>query len=139
MLALQDAINVVDVSVVHPAASTYVNAAARAEGSAAAVRDHAKRAQYENSDPLGYAFVPLSTETFGRLGKPAMALLNKLAECASASGVVKDGFVVNSLRELSVGLCRGNCVLYKRSLYALARVSGTAFRAGADIPTSEII
>lgn len=140
LLALQDALTVVDVSVVHPAASTYVNAAARAEGSAAAVRDHAKRAQYENSDPLGYAFVPLSTETFGRLGKPAMALLNKLAECASASGVVfKDGFVVNALRELSVGLCRGNCVLYKRSLYALARVSGTAFRAGADIPTSEII
>ena len=72
-----------------------------------------------------------------------MALLNKLAECASAIGVVfKDGFVVNALRELSVGLCRGNCVLYKhfkRSLFALARVSGTAFRAGADIPTTEII
>ena len=76
----------------------------------------------------------------GRLGKPAMALLNKVAECASASGVVfKDGFVVNALRELSVGLCRGNWVLYKRSLCALALVSGTAFRAGADIPTSEII
>ena len=86
-----------------------------------------------------HAFVPLSTKTFGRLGKPAMALLNKLAECASASGVVFKDFVVNALRELSVGLCRGNCVLYKRSLYALARVSGTAFRAGADIPTSEII
>ena len=94
---------------------------------------------HTHSHPLGYAFVPLSTETFGRLGKPAMALLNKLAECASASGVAfKDGFVANALRELSVGLCRGNCVLYKRSLYALARVSGTAFRAGADIPTSEI-
>ena len=34
---------------------------ARAEGSAVVVRDHAKRAHYENSDPLGYAFVPLST------------------------------------------------------------------------------
>ena len=62
-----------------------------------------------------------------------MALLNKVAVCASASGVVfKDGFVVNALREPSVGLCRGNFVLYKRSLFALARVSGTAFRAGAD-------
>ena len=47
--------------------------------------------------------------------------------------------VKDALRELSVGLCRGYCVLYKRSLFALARVSGTAFRAGADIPTSEII
>ena len=61
----------VDVSVVHPAAATYLNAAARAEDSAAAVRDHAKRAQYENSHLLGYAFVPLATEPFGRLGKPA--------------------------------------------------------------------
>ena len=54
-LALQDALTLVDVSVVHPAASTYVIAAARAEGSAAAVRDHAKRnmriQQYENIDP----------------------------------------------------------------------------------------
>ena len=68
-----------------------------------------------------------------------MALLNKLAECDSAGGVVfKDGFVVNALRELSIGLCRGNCVLYKRSLYALALASGNASRAGADIPTSKI-
>ena len=60
-----------------------------------------------------------------------------LAECASAGGVVfKDGFVVNALRELSVGLCRSNCVLYKRSLCALARVSGTAFRADAAAPLS---
>ena len=80
----------------------------------------------------------LSTETFSRLGKPAMALPNKLAECALASGVVfKDGLLINAWHELSVGLCRGNCVLYKRSLCALARVSGNAFRAGADIPTCE--
>ena len=50
MLALEDALTVPDVSVVNPVAATYVYAAARAEGSAAAVRDHAKRAQYENSD-----------------------------------------------------------------------------------------
>ena len=68
-----------------------------------------------------------------------MSLLNKLAEFALASGVVcKDAFVVNALCELSVGLCRGNCVLYKRSLFALAHAIGTAFHAGADIPTSEI-
>ena len=40
--------------------------------------------------------------------------------------------------ELSVGLCGGHYVVYKRSLYASARVSGNAFRAGADIPTSKI-
>ena len=66
-----------------------------------------------------------------------MAMLNKLAECALAGGVVfKDGPVVNALRELSVRLCRGNCVLYKRSRYALACVSGNTFCAGADNSTS---
>ena len=75
----------------------------------------------------------------GRPGKPAIALLNKLAECALAGGVVfKDGLVVDALRELSVGLCRGNCVLYKQSLCAFARVWGNASLASADIPISEI-
>ena len=61
------------------------------------------------------------------------------ADCALAGGVVfKDGFVVNALHALSVGLCRGNCVLYKGSLYALACASGNAFCADADIPTSEV-
>ena len=87
---------------------------------------------------MHYACVPLSTETVGRLGKPAMALRNKLGEYASAGGVVfKDSFVADALRELSVGLCRGNCVLYKRSVCTLAQVSGNALRAGADIPASK--
>ena len=68
-----------------------------------------------------------------------MAPPNRLAECASAGGVVvKDSFVVHALHELSVGMCRGNCVLYKWSLYALAFESGITFSAGDDIPTSEI-
>ena len=56
LLALQDALTVVDVSVVHPAASTYFYACAHAEGSAAAVRDQAKHVQYDYLDSLGYAF-----------------------------------------------------------------------------------
>ena len=67
-----------------------------------------------------------------------MALITKLAESASVGCVVfKDGFVVKALRTLPVGLCRGNCMLCKRSLYVLAHVSGNAFRAGA-IRTSKI-
>ena len=55
----------------------------------------------EDSPPSRYAFVLLSTDTFGRLGTPAMALLNKLAARASAGGdVFKGGSVVNALREL---------------------------------------
>ena len=109
LLALQDALTVVNVSVVHPTAATYVNAAACTEGSAAAIREQAKRVRCESSDTLGYAFVLRSTKTFGRLSKPAMALLNNLVGYASAPGVVfKDVFAVNDLHNHSVGLCKGN-------------------------------
>ena len=139
LLVLDSALTVADVSVVHPCAITYMRAGAREEGGAAAVRDAAKRAQYATADPNGYAFTPLSTESFGRLGKPAMKLLSKLAETAGAGGVrPKDGFVAHALRELSIGLCKGNAVLYKRSMYALARASGNEFRAGMDYPTAQV-
>ena len=61
------------------------------------------------------AFIPLSTESYGRLGMPAMGLLNTLAATAAASGVVKDMFVFNALRQLSIGLCRGSGALYCRA------------------------
>ena len=132
-MARPDALTVVDVSVVHLAAATCGNAAARAEGRAAAVSDQAKRV-------LGYEFVPLSTETFGRLGKPAMALLNDLAECALRRRVALlfrtlflSMLCVNSLS----GCVVYNCVPYKPSRYALARVSSNDFRAGDDIPASK--
>ena len=88
------------------------------------------------SPPSKSSFRP--TETFSRLGKPPLALTKKLGECALAGGVVfKDGFVVNALRKLTVGLCKGNHALYKRSLYGSARMIGNAFCADANTPTSE--
>ena len=39
---------------------------------------------------------------------------------------------------LFVGLCRGDYVVYEQGFYALARVSGNAFRVGDDIPTSGV-
>jgi hypothetical protein len=138
LLILPEGLTVADVTVVHPCAPTYVHAA-RVEGGAAAVRDQAKRARYQTADPNGYAFVPLSHETYGRMGKPAMKLLNSLALEASGDGeVAKDGFVVNALRELSVSLCRGNAVLYRRGLGVLARVTGNSFRAGLTVPTADV-
>ena len=50
LLVLPDGLTVVDISVVHPCASTYVRAA-RVAGGAALVRDDAKRAKYETADP----------------------------------------------------------------------------------------
>jgi hypothetical protein len=139
LLVLPDGLTVADVSVVHPAAPTYVAAAAQTDGSAAAARDQLKRARYQSDDPAAYAFQPLSVETYGRMGKPAMQMLNTLASAAVNAGVqLKGDFVTNALRELSVGLCRGNSVLYRRSLYVLARASGIAFRAGMDVPSADV-
>ena len=138
LLVLPDGLTVTDVSVVHPCASTYVRAA-RVAGGAAVVRDAAKQAKYQTADPSGYAFVPLSHESFGRMGQPAMKLLNTLAEVASANGrVVKAGFVGNALRELSISLCRGNALMHRRGLGVLARVTGNCFRAGLTVPTADV-
>ena len=64
LLALQVALSVVDVSVVHPLQRLL--SMQLHEGSAAAVTDQATLAQYENSNPVRDEFVPLSTEEFSR-------------------------------------------------------------------------
>jgi Reverse transcriptase (RNA-dependent DNA polymerase) len=138
LLALPSALTIVDVSVIHPCASAYVVAASRKEGSAAEVRDQQKRAKYERTDPHGYAFVPLSIETYGRLGKPAMQLLNTLGDKAAEGGADKSIFVANALRHLSIALCRGNAVIYKRSLTVMARLGGEQFLGGMLVPSSDI-
>ncbi len=139
ILLVLNPLTVADVSVIHPAAATYARDAARTQGAAAANRDVHKRARYELSNPDGYAFRPLSIESYGHLGKPAMELLNTLASTAAEGGTVrKDHFVSNALRELSVGLCRGNAEVYRRSMTALARASGNAFRAGMTVATAEV-
>ena len=138
LFVMPDALTIVDVSVVHPAASTYLRLA-QTDGGAAAHRDQAKRNRYQNDDPNGYAFVPLSVETYGRMGKPAMEFLNTLATIASTEGSVdKDLFMTNALKELSIGLCRGNGVMYRRGVTALARVTGTALMTGLPVATAEV-
>jgi hypothetical protein len=54
-------------------------------------------------------------------------------------GVSKSGFVATAIRELSVGLCRGNCYTYRAAWGLLAQVTGHGFCAGADRPTDEVV
>ena len=83
--------------------------------------------------------MPLSVESYGRLGEPAMRLLNTLADSAAAGGVVVKGdFVRNALRELCFGLCRGNGIVYRAGFKMLARASGRAFLSGADVPFADV-
>jgi hypothetical protein len=67
-----------------------------------------------------------------------MKLLNALGdEAAVPGGVQQASFVAGALRELSVGLCRGNFFMYRGCLGMLAKSSGTGFRAGMRVPTDE--
>jgi hypothetical protein len=74
---------VADVSVAHPAATSYSCAAARTAGAAAASRDALKRRQYHAGGLLAALyFYPLSVEPFGCFGVSAMQFLNARAEAA---------------------------------------------------------
>ena len=99
------------------------------------------RTKYASADPHGYAFVPLSVETYGRWGQPAMKLLSALASAGAATrGVTFDpsAFVTFALRELSMALCRGNGLLFRRGQGACAKAAGHAFRAGAVAPYVDV-
>jgi hypothetical protein len=102
-------LTIADVSVIHPGGDTYVHAAATTAGSAAKTRDAQKYAHDSAAGSNVYQFVPLSHESYGRLGQPAHRFLNELANIASSTGAAdKGGFVESALRELSIGLCRSN-------------------------------
>jgi hypothetical protein len=106
-------------------------AAARTDRAAGLARQEEEA--YSRLEPNGYPFTPCSVESYGRLGKPTMDLLSKLGDEAEGAGrrCRKAKIVSRPLRELSVGLCRGNFHMYQASLGLLAGVAGRGFRPGA--------
>jgi hypothetical protein len=130
-----------DVSVIHPASGSCARAAARLPGWVAARRDAAKERPYRRvSSDL--PFVPLSVESFGRLGALALSLLRSLADHvvqAGGPGLSRDAFISGALRELGVALCRGNASLGRSGLYNLTRVSGRAPLRGLSCPSAEVV
>jgi hypothetical protein len=78
-------------------------------------------------------------KTYGRLGRPAMAMLNALADVAAANGgVSKAAFVQGALRELAVALCRGNALMYRVSMFQLAWTAGRGYRPGLLVPIADV-
>ena len=120
------------VPVIHPAAQAYVRAAAEATGAVAARRDKEKMDKHRASAEGGAdGLVPLSVETYGRMGGQAMQLLRDLAELASEGGAVDEQRrVQRALRKLSVGLMRGNEWKVKAGLGVGARRAGRVLQAG---------
>jgi hypothetical protein len=81
---------------------------------------------------------PLSVESYGRIGQPAIKLSHALGdEAAGPGGVTRAPFVAGTLREISVGLCRGTPSCTVRVWGCLQKSSGTGFRAGMSVPTDE--
>jgi hypothetical protein len=140
LMALPQSISITDISVIHPLSTNTLSRAATTAGAAASHRDQQKRTAYARVEPHGYGFVPFSVETYGRLGQPAMKLLHLLGdEVAGPGGVTRASLVNGALRELSVGLCRGDFLSYPASVGMLARSSGASFRAGMRVPTDECV
>ena len=132
-------LRIADVSVIDPVAQTYRRAAARGDGAAAAVRDRHKAAAYRRYNPHAYDFVALSHETFGRLSKGALSHLKYLADIAVECGIQdRAQYITNVKRELSVGLCRGNALLFRMGLQIMTGVSGKAAVAGRIRPVAEL-
>jgi hypothetical protein len=130
-----------DVSVIHPGASTYCAVAAKTDGGAAARRDAAKTALYRGYGAGCYRFVPLTVETFGRLGQPLMKLITDVSNQATQHGngtFTREQFVTGVLRELSVCLCRRNASLERAVAGCFVRVSGGSYSQGLDQPTAEV-
>jgi hypothetical protein len=68
LFELNGSVQVGDVSVIHPGTSSFRRAAAHSAGAAAAHRNEQKRHHYRRQGSTGYLFVPLTLETYSRLG-----------------------------------------------------------------------
>ena len=134
LFVLHEGVLVIDVSVVHPAAETYVQDAANTDGAAAAARGARKVEKYSCGQAGGgYDFEPVIVETYGRLGEPAFELLARLARVAAESGKVDEGnFIENTLKEMSVALCRGNGSILAAGQKVLVQVTGHVAGAAAS-------
>jgi hypothetical protein len=86
--------------------------------------------------------LPMSVESFGRLGVPALTLLGDLADQAvqaGGPGLSRAAFISGALRELSVALCRGNASLCRSGAYVVTRAAGWTPMCGLARPSAEVV
>jgi hypothetical protein len=129
----EDGLLVAGVSVVHPAADSFIWQPAQQAGTAASALDTAECQKCGSGQVAGRSFMPPSTESCARMGRPAMQFLGTLANTAStaaASDVTTSSLLVGALRELSMALVKGNEVIYTEPLHVTAGSTGA--RAAVD-------
>ena len=122
----------------HPLAASAVAAAACiwTTGATAEAEDALKRDKYSRNGTGACRFVPLSYETYGRVGPEAFAHLNEIAEYAIGIGSVsKKLFIENAMRDLSTTPCRGVARQVIASMPLQAWMDGRAVLPGLTVPT----
>jgi hypothetical protein len=130
-----------DVSVIHPAAASFAVGAKRTPGFAAAARDASKRRAYRHASSA-LPFVPMSVESFGRVGAPALTLLGDLADQAvqaGGPGLSRAACISGALLELSVALCWGNASLCRSGVYVATRAAGRTPMRRLARPSAEVV
>jgi hypothetical protein len=125
----------------YPADASFAGGAARTPGFAAAAQDASKRRAYRQVSSA-LPFVPMSVESFGRLGAPVLPLLGDLADQAvqaGGPGPSRTAFILGALRELSVALRRGNVSLCRSGAYVVMRAAGRTPMRGLARPSTEMV
>ena len=141
LAVLPSKLAVLDCVVTHPTAASYVDATHKKPGVAAARAEQDKRRDFEKfGDGADFDFVPLASESFGRLGLGASRFLSALGDIAEgrAFGVSKERFVRHARQELSCALVRGNALVYSRFMMQFARITGKQFTLGLDHPVDTL-
>jgi hypothetical protein len=130
--SLDDLLNV-DITVTHPASYSMRSRASKEPGAAARVAEENKR-RVHGANTSGHTFVPFAIESYGRLGRAAVQLLNDWAD-AVAGDVFFDraSYLVWMKRELSVALIKGNARMFRRYVGMLTQGVGQRFVAGGAL------
>ena len=137
VLVIAKSLTILDISVIHPCAASHIKHAKSDPGWAAAMRDEAKRKSYAAGGYEGYAFVPFSVESYGRLGQPAMKFLKKLSRDSGLQGASQHAFFASALRELSVALARGNAAVFNAGAKVYCRLAGKDRWEGMSAPEAD--
>ena len=141
LAVLPSGLTVLDCVVKHPTAASYVSAASKTPGATAALAEQQKRTDFEKfGDGAGFAFVPLASESYGRLGLEASRFLSALGDIAEgrAFGVTKARFVRHARQELGCALVRGNALVYRRFMMRYGLLTGKQFTLGLDQPVDAL-
>jgi hypothetical protein len=131
---------------IHPRCATYVAAASKTRGAAAALRDRDKNRAHAGHLHPGHTFAPASVETYGHLGRPIMRYLRILSDVASvcSPAVTQGSFLANEHRDLSAALVQSQgyiyiCVPLLRSVARQGcRTAGVA-RSGHSLPGLRVV